>query len=556
MADSNAAANTSLNPAAASFTPSTEPLTNGTTSSAQAPPNQNGQHKEGKAKRPEPVDRSTTAENIAEAGAGVKLTGAQLKKQKAAEKAARRADKVAQKGEAAVVAQQALGGVLQRRPSAAKKEEASGGSHHKRTPSARGLPVRAAPAPPVAEAPTKKKPEVEPKRVPIFSHLYPRTAPPSITTATREIHPSILTLALQISSYTLCGSNARTVGTLLAFKRVISSYTTPPGIALSRHLLTHLNHQIAYLRSARPLCIGQGNAIRWLKGVVSTVDVGASELEAKESIIAAIDAFIRERIVLADEVIAREGATRIDDGDVVLTYGKSSVVEKTLLSAHAAGRDFKVVVLDSRPLFEGRNLARSLLRHGLTVSYGLLSAASDLITREGVTKCLLGASAMLGNGRLQSRAGTATVAMLCKNAERGGRRVPVIVLCETLKFTSKAVLDSIVMNEVGDPDALVERNEPDTLTSIAAPKLEGKGSKGGKGGSAGKKKDEEDDDKDDKGRRGLQGWKEQAGLYLLNLMYDVTPSEFLDLVICELGALPPTAVPVVNGVHGDDQAIA
>jgi len=42
----------------------------------------------------------------------------------------------------------------------------------------------------------------------------------------------------------------------------------------------------------------------------------------------------------------------------------------------------------------------------------------------------------------------------------------------------------------------------------------------------------------------------------LNLMYDVTPAEFLDLVICELGILPPRAVPVVNGVHGDDQALA
>lgn len=34
-------------------------------------------------------------------------------------------------------------------------------------------------------------------------------------------------------------------------------------------------------------------------------------------------------------------------------------------------------------------------------------------------------------------------------------------------------------------------------------------------------------------------------LKLLNLMYDVTPAEYVTMVVTELGLTPPTSVPVV-----------
>jgi translation initiation factor eIF-2B subunit delta len=303
--------------------------------------------------------------------------------------------------------------------------------------------------------------------------------------------------------------------------------------------------------------MSQGNSIRWLKNLISTQAVDLTDSEAKDSLCLAIDQFIRERITLADEVIAREATARIDDGDVILTYAKSSIVEKTLINAHQQGKDFKVIVIDSRPMFEGKNHARSLVRAGLKVQYALLSALADVVDHEPITKCFLGASAMLGNGTLFSRSGSAMVAMMAKNSSKNkSHTIPVIVLCETVKFTAKAALDSIIMNEIGDADALVEADIPDILSSTAT-KVVGSGNSSGGGGKKQSPKDKDDeDDNNDKTAKGLEGWKEQEGLFLLNLMYDVTPAEFLDLVICELGSLPPVAVPVVNGVHGDDQALA
>lgn len=343
---------------------------------------------------------------------------------------------------------------------------------------------------------------------------------------------------------------------------MIQAYTTPPGIALSRHLTTHLSHQISHLSHSRPLSISQGNSIRWLKKLVSTLDISLSDNEAISFLCSSIDSFIREKITLADELIAEAASAKIANGDVVLTYAKSSVVEKTLLKAHGRGKQFKVIVVDSRPLFEGKNLARSLAQAGVEVQYSLISGLANVASQ--MTKCMLGASAIFGNGRLYSRAGTALVAMMAKDGrgpglggserENGlGNGVPVIVLCESIKFTGRVALDSIVTNELGDADSLVEFDDGQIISSTvvesAATTPSGKGSK--KGG----KNNAEDDESSDAARQksGLEGWDEQLFLQLLNPMYDVTPAEYLDMVITELGNLPPGGVPVVNRISGGDE---
>lgn len=516
--------------------------------------------------------QSNTEQDVAEAGAGVKLTGKQLKEQKKAEKAARRAEQAVAKGEAVQTEQAQLAvpsrpEINQRRSSqsapSGQRDGAQQGQHHRRrgsnVPSGPGGVVVAGQTP---TAPSQTTPKYHEKKVPLVSHLYPSARPASLTTATREIHPSVLTLALHLRSLTLVGSTARTLSLLLTLKRVIHAYTTPPNTALSRHLTTHISHQISFLSSARTLGIAQGNAIRWLKKLISTLDPDLDENEAKKFLCASVDSFIREKVTLASEVIATQTCARIEEtGETILVYGKSSVVEKTLLkAAREENKKFKVIVVDSRPLFEGRNLVRSLLRAGMCeggelegcqVVYSLISGLTDTLEQNSVTKCFLGASGMLGNGGLYSRCGSAMVAMMAK-----AYKIPVLVLAETVKFTAKMAVDSLSLNEVGDADALVERREKQTLTSDSVPAKQDD-NKGKKGGGGGKKKAANDDDKeqdtDAAENSVLSSWRDQPNLYLLNLMYDVTPKEYLDMVICELGTLPPGAVPVVNGVHGEDE---
>ena len=242
-----------------------------------------------------------------------------------------------------------------------------------------------------------------------------------------------------------------------------------------------------------------GNAIRWLKVKISEVDPDTLETTAKTDLCESIENFIAERITVADKAIATSTAERVRDGDVILTYGRSSAVQMTLEEACRQGKKFRVIVVDSRPLFEGKHLAATLADRGLVVQYSLLHGLSHL-TKE-VTKVLLGAQAMMSNGRLYSRAGTALVAMMAKDAS-----IPVIVCCESLKFSERVALDSIAMNEIAPPDDLIP--QPDTPSPLSR-------------------------------------WKDTPNLQLLNLMYDLTPADCIDMVITEYGSLPPSSVPVV-----------
>src|SRR5690606_6491393 len=193
-------------------------------------------------------------------------------------------------------------------------------------------------------------------------------------------------------------------------KQVILDYTTPPGASLNRDLNHHLSPQIQYLNAARPNATSVRNAIRWLKVEISSSPIDISDEEAKERLTERIDAFIQEKVMAAGRVIAESAAEKIRDGDVIVTYAKSSVVQQALLEAHKRGKKFKVCVIDSRPRFEGKNLARALGTSGIDTQYALITSLNYIMTTMNVTKVFLGAHAMLGNGYLYSRVGTAMVA--------------------------------------------------------------------------------------------------------------------------------------------------
>ena len=449
---------------------------------------------------------------VVEASKEVKLSGKEAKERAKAEKAAKRAkEKQDRQGQPVVD----MKGGNQVPDTGAKVQQISGSAvpaakpHQRRRSSAGAQTHKSLPLRPVESQAVSKiqEPKEDSKRVALLEHLYGHPRRTTIAGASKDIHPSVLALGLQISSYEICGSNARCVATMLVFKQVISSYTTPIGTSLPRHLTTHLSSQIDYLVSCRPLSVSQGNAIRWLKVIISAVDVSTPEQQAKSELCSAIDSFINERITVADQVISTSGAERIKNGDVILTYAKSSVVEKTLMEAFNQGKQFKVIVIDSRPLFEGRNLARALADLGIEVQYSLTHGLSHVIG--SATKVFLGAHAMMSNGYLYSRIGTALVAMAAK-----GAKVPVIVCCESVKLTERVALDSFVHNEIAPEDELLIPRISNVVEGESAPSLE--------------------------------KWREVPNLQLLNLMYDLTPAEYIDMVITEYGNLPPSSVMAVQ----------
>ncbi|EOY04265.1 NagB/RpiA/CoA transferase-like superfamily protein isoform 2, partial [Theobroma cacao] len=250
-------------------------------------------------------------------------------------------------------------------------------------------------------------------RVELFRHLpqYEHgTQLPDLETKFFELnpmHPAVYKVGLQYLSGDICGGNARCIAMLQAFKEAIKDYLTPPEKTLIRDLTARISSYVSFLIECRPLSISMGNAIKFLKSQIAKLPLSLSESEAKASLMLDIDRFINEKIILADKVIVKHAVTKIRDGDVLLTYGASSAVEMILLHAHELGKQFRVVVVDSRPKLEGQLLL------------------------------------------LYSRVGTACVAMVAH-----ALHVPVLVCCEAYKFHERVQLDSICSNELGNPDAI------------------------------------------------------------------------------------------------------
>ncbi|CAN0555197.1 unnamed protein product, partial [Ectocarpus sp. 8 AP-2014] len=123
------------------------------------------------------------------------------------------------------------------------------------------------------------------------------------------------------------------------------------------------------------------NLCKALRNIIAKSPPSLPEEEAKASIVDKINEFINTRITLAANEIAKNAITKIRDGDVILTYGsRSSLVESVLVAAQQAKRgSFRVIIVDSRPGVEGRQLSETLSAEGIPCTYVLLTAISYIM---------------------------------------------------------------------------------------------------------------------------------------------------------------------------------
>ncbi|KAI8447869.1 hypothetical protein BY996DRAFT_6433480 [Phakopsora pachyrhizi] len=370
----------------------------------------------------------------------------------------------------------------------------------------------------------------------LFLHLDPPPTIDSLLDSQRSnpiLHPSILRLARLYAEFKIVGSNARCLAMLEAFKPVIQSYMPPSGTSLTRHLPSHLTHQINHLVRARPLSVSMGNAIRHLKGVITRISVDVPDDKAKQQLFDRIDLFIRDRIIFADKVIQSHAIQKIKEGDVIMTYSNSSVIQGVLLESNRQGIKFRVIVVDSRPTYEGKNLLRLLSKVGVDCTYVLIGSIGSVI--RAVDLLLIGAHSILANGSIYSRAGTALVSMICKS-----NGIPVLCCCETYKFSERVMLDSIVSNEIGTSQSTIPPSSfhylfnfqsilPQPITTTETDSTNKRLEKLSLGETQGN--EDEDDDR--------ETVKE------LSLLYDVTRPEDVTMVVTEAGIIPVQSVPVL-----------
>lgn len=457
-----------------------------------------------------PVTAAAATAKPAEETAGeAKLSAKDLKAQKKAEKAAKRAAQKEAVGLPAVNDPRQAKQASNVPPSKQQQQGPRGTQQSRDAPGSSGSSSIGVSAPGSSSGATAGATQGSARkissRLTLFGHLE-QTRITSAAEANKEVHPSILYLAMQLASFHVAGSAERCRAMLLAFQDVVRDYVTPEGTTLTRNLTNHLSHQIDHLKTARPLSIAMGNSIRWLKQEITKLGIDLTDAESKQLLHDQIDSFIRVRLDYADRVIVENAVSNINDGDTILTYASSKVVLSALIAAHEQGKKFKVVVVDSRPLFEGKSVAKTLSKAGIPTTYTLLNGLTYVV--KDVTTVMVGAHAMLSNGMLYSRVGTAAVALAASS-----RNIPVVVLCQSIKFSDKVLLDSFTFNELGSPDALI--NLTTSMDNVPVPS------------------------------DALKDWKSIPNLDVTHVLYDVAPPDFIKKVVTEFGSLPPSSVPVI-----------
>jgi translation initiation factor eIF-2B subunit delta len=195
--------------------------------------------------------------------------------------------------------------------------------------------------------------------------------------------------------------------------------------------------------------------------------------EIKTRMIDIMQVFASHRIINANQVICQEATQQIKVGETILTFGANYTVKLVFLEAAKKGIDFNVFVvgLDADDT-ESIELVETLTNSGIECTFCQLNSL-PLVARK-VSKVLFGGISMMNNGYLVAKAGTASIACWAKS-----KMVPVVVCIESFKFSKQAVVHSLISSEL----------------------------RPSKSKSANK----------------------------VNSKYDITPSRFIDMVVCEMG---------------------
>ncbi|MBC7113881.1 MAG: ribose 1,5-bisphosphate isomerase [Candidatus Methanomethyliales bacterium] len=255
-----------------------------------------------------------------------------------------------------------------------------------------------------------------------------------------------------------------------------------------QEFMDELEKAYRLLLSTRPTAVSLPNALRYVMHRVTTAfKKGMDVDELRTLTIRAAEDFKRSSQE-AVRRISEIGAKRIRSGDVIMTHCNSSVAISILKEARRQGKEFRVIATETRPRFQGRLTAKALSEVGIPVTLIIDSAARYFMPK--VDKVLVGADVVTANGAVVNKIGTSQIALAAKEA-----RVRVFVGAETYKFSPSTVLGELVEIEERPPEEVLP---PEELSHL-------------------------------------------KGVTVANPAFDVTPPDFIDIIITEKGIIPPQA---------------
>jgi ribose 1,5-bisphosphate isomerase len=256
--------------------------------------------------------------------------------------------------------------------------------------------------------------------------------------------------------------------------------------------INELESVARYMLNTRPTAVSLPNSIRYIMlRVKAAKSRGLSLEELKSLAINTAKEFI-ENSRMAIQRIGEIGARRIKSGDIIMTHCNSSAAISVIKTAWRQNKDIRVFVTESRPRFQGRLTAKELSEAGIPVSLIVDSAARFFMKK--IDEVIVGADAITANGAVVNKIGTSMIALAAHEA-----RVRFFVAAETYKFSPETMIGELVSIEERDPSEVMPLEELKTMKNIT----------------------------------------------VKNPAFDVTPPEYIDLIITEKGIIPPQGAMMV-----------
>ncbi len=238
------------------------------------------------------------------------------------------------------------------------------------------------------------------------------------------------------------------------------------------------------LMNTRPTAVSLFNAINYIM-----MYKGENDEEKKSDAIRRAEEFIRW-VDTAKQKIGEIGAKRIKDGWTILTHCNSSTALAVIKTAFRQGKNIEVIATESRPRYQGHLTVKELAKEGIPTTLIVDSAVRYFM--KDVDCVVVGADTITVNGALVNKIGTSQIALCAKES-----RVPFMVCAETYKFSPATLFGELVVIEERDAKEVA----PEEILNL--------------------------------------------GVKVRNPAFDVTPRDYIDLIVTEIGAIPPEMAYVI-----------
>lgn len=244
------------------------------------------------------------------------------------------------------------------------------------------------------------------------------------------------------------------------------------------------------LISTRPTAVSLPNAVK-----LSSKYTSESVEDARQEIIKNANLFI-ERADKALGKIGKIGSRRIQDGDVIMTHCNSHAALSILTTAFQDGKDISVIATESRPRRQGLLTIRHLNEFGIPTTL-MVDSAVRYYMKE-VDKVVVGADAIAANGALVNKIGTSQLALAAHEARKS-----FMVAAETFKFSPSTIIGNPIEIEERSPDEIVD---PKVISDL-------------------------------------------PHVQVRNPAFDFTPAEYIDMIVTDIGIIPPAMAYTVIKEH-------